>query len=385
MKRIFAALVVVGMLTASGTTAAQATGSPIKVMVIGPTESPQLSYPEAGPAGQAAAKEINAAGGVNGRPIEVTVCNDQNMPEVAADCARRVVADGFVAVAGFFTLHGAQVMPILAAGNVPWVGGGAVTPVDAQSPISFPITASVKTTAGQVMALVQNERAKRIVTVITEVSAVPSVRQYFQLGAKLSGTSIAGEVLIPPNSIDMAPFVQRVKSLNPDGVVTQLLGSDAPRFWAEALAQGFRVPTAASLATTPESTIKEAGKSGDGIYFVEGVPIPSTDIEGMDRFRAAMKQYAPNANLTTMAVRSWTAVHIVAQSLRGVKGDVTGKALLDALNQSKGITFSWVKNLQLSGPPPLSDFPRLYETTINVYRANAGSLKLVNTVQLRQK
>ena len=73
---------------------------PIKVMVITPEDNDILIIPEARIGVQAAAERINSEGGVQGHPIEVLTCNDQNDPNTAASCAREAVDAGVVAVVG---------------------------------------------------------------------------------------------------------------------------------------------------------------------------------------------------------------------------------------------------------------------------------------------
>ena len=73
----------------TGTSAAQTApapkGAPIKVMIAatlsGPTNLPEVPY-----GAEAAADRINSQGGIDGRPIDVIVCDDSNPSPDA--CAR---------------------------------------------------------------------------------------------------------------------------------------------------------------------------------------------------------------------------------------------------------------------------------------------------------
>src|SRR5580765_7326824 len=77
----------------AGTTAA-ASGEPIKLMTVGPVEAPGFSIPSIPVGAQQAIDEINAAGGINGRQVELITCNDQNDPNVAAQCGKQAVDEG---------------------------------------------------------------------------------------------------------------------------------------------------------------------------------------------------------------------------------------------------------------------------------------------------
>ena len=82
----------------TNTTAAAPAGTPIKVMQIATLTGPSNNVPQDADAGKATAKAINAAGGVNGHPIVLEVCDDKFDPNQAADCARQAVSDNVAAV-----------------------------------------------------------------------------------------------------------------------------------------------------------------------------------------------------------------------------------------------------------------------------------------------
>lgn len=65
---------------------AAAKGTPIKFLQTAPVDSPILSFPTYRTGASVAAAAINAAGGINGRPIQIEFCDDKNIPTVAAQC-----------------------------------------------------------------------------------------------------------------------------------------------------------------------------------------------------------------------------------------------------------------------------------------------------------
>src|SRR5271169_631849 len=77
-------------LAPSVTAGANTSGTPVKVMVIAPTQNQVANYPDFPAAATVAAKLINSTGGIgaNHRPVQVTYCNDMFNPNNAATCAR---------------------------------------------------------------------------------------------------------------------------------------------------------------------------------------------------------------------------------------------------------------------------------------------------------
>lgn len=77
------------------------TGEPIKIGALTSLTGPFTSWGLHVEAGmKMAAEDINAAGGVNGSPIEIIVADDQSDPEEAVVQMERLIEDGVVAIMG---------------------------------------------------------------------------------------------------------------------------------------------------------------------------------------------------------------------------------------------------------------------------------------------
>ena len=94
--------------------AAAPTGEPIKVMTMTTLEAQNVpTYKNIEVTAEAYERWINSQGGIKGRPLEVTVCDDRGDPTQATSCARDAVRDGVVAGVGSFTFFGDAVVPVL--------------------------------------------------------------------------------------------------------------------------------------------------------------------------------------------------------------------------------------------------------------------------------
>lgn len=78
----------------------EATGEPIVVAA----SSSLTFFPEAPQAVQAVFDEYNAAGGLNGRPLEYNVCDDKVDPAASAQCQKDALSAGAVAMVGSSSL-----------------------------------------------------------------------------------------------------------------------------------------------------------------------------------------------------------------------------------------------------------------------------------------
>jgi len=122
------------------TEVAAPTGEPIKVMTVTTLNAAGPTYQNIANTAEAYEAYINARGGIAGRPLEVTVCDEQFDPAVAATCARQAIEENMVAVVGSFTFFAESIVPVIAESSISWFGPCCpITPSELTSKYSFPI------------------------------------------------------------------------------------------------------------------------------------------------------------------------------------------------------------------------------------------------------
>ena len=115
-------------------------GDPIKVMTVTTLNAAGPTYQNIANTAEVYAEYINARGGIAGRPLEVTVCDEQFDPAVATTCAREAVEDDMVSIVGSFTFFAESIVPVIAESDITWFGPCCpITPSELTSPHSFPI------------------------------------------------------------------------------------------------------------------------------------------------------------------------------------------------------------------------------------------------------
>ena len=121
-RRKLALFAVVGLVAVVRGGAANATtepsdepsGDPIKVMTVTTLNAAGPTYENIANTANAYADYINARGGIAGRPLEVTVCDEQFDPAVATTCARQAVEEDMVSIVGSFTFFAESIVPVIA-------------------------------------------------------------------------------------------------------------------------------------------------------------------------------------------------------------------------------------------------------------------------------
>jgi branched-chain amino acid transport system substrate-binding protein len=366
-----------GSATTSGSAAAS--GSPVKLMVLGPLSSAVLSEPQLTAGAQAAAKVLNATGGINGHPIDIITCNDQNDPNVAANCARTAVSDGVSAVVGSGTLYGNNVDPILQQASIPSVGGIAIATEDSTSPISFPITSTP-------------------IAFIAHVGAVPASKQCSQPAAISIPNPAAdqGVTLVTNWFKQNVPSAKPVKSLVLPLTTTvfsasvgTLLNAGADCFYAMSTptvalgglkavrAAGSNALYSSDSSELPVPSLKQLGSVANGTWLVSPMALAGTSPDA-NKFAAAMAAVDPSASVDTLSEATYAGVLIVANVMKNAT-NFSGASVLAALNKSTDINIGLLAPLDFSKPAPIPSLPRDYVTGYYTYQLQNGKLVQIGT------
>ncbi|MFE0453431.1 ABC transporter substrate-binding protein [Streptomyces sp. NPDC058914] len=112
---------------------------PIVVMTWAPEGTAATNKPGMPAFARAYARWVNAHGGLGGRELTVLTCNDRNDTVDAAQCARRAIKEGAVAVVGSYSQHSESFLPHLEGAGIPYIGGYGVTNAEFTSPLSYPV------------------------------------------------------------------------------------------------------------------------------------------------------------------------------------------------------------------------------------------------------
>jgi len=320
--------------------AAKLTGTPIKIMNISQITDPTQGQPtpEAGAGVVAAAKAINAAGGINGHPIKVIVCNDQDNSNTAAGCARAAVADGVVAVVGDNTEWGNQIIPIIGASNIASIGSLPVTPQDFGSSNSFPIQPGGVGSIANCGYLLAKLGATNIDEARVDNNAAAEIKLFANLGiaADNPALSIKSDVPVPATAPDMSTYVAQVSGSN--GLIMAMEANQAERFLKAVRASDYtgKICTSSSvLAGT--NALKNFGSSINGVYVVNEFRPQVAGGAGWSAILSGFKKYAPAGTLLDdYSVNSWVST-VTFANLAKTLSTVTAASVLTGFTNAKNV------------------------------------------------
>lgn len=312
-----------------------ADGEPITIGMINQENTPVGSYPELSQAADAAFSFINEQlGGVDGRPLELEVCNTNFSAEGSSACGQQFVEAGVPAVLGGIDVFGNGV-EVLADNEIPYVGGIPVSAQSVEQPNSFQWSGG---SWGATVAFADhaaNElRAEKVAIVYGEFGSITQSAEYARTVLDRAGVATQ-MVPYPITATDLNPAIQAAATSDPDAIF--MLAADTGCAAGYEGMQTLQVTaqkyfTGACVSPTILASVDPAAVEGT-IFNVEG-PI-STDGGNPDAalYDAVIDQYGDGVDAVgpgTVTFRAAMNLYSVMAQLDGDRLD--GPAILEALS-----------------------------------------------------
>jgi ABC-type branched-subunit amino acid transport system substrate-binding protein len=327
--------------TSAAYTGPAAAGDPIKVMTIAAVNYNGPSYANILTTASLAEKWFNSHGGVAGRPIKVTTCDEQGDPNKLAACGRQAIADKDVAVIGSFTLNGESIIPELAAAKISWFGiCCAVVASELSSPIVQQIGSGLSLTGGEVVKAVQ-DGCKKIALLTADAGATTQFTITLVKNALKSanGPDLAATVLVPLTAQDYSAQVAQATN-NTDCIIDGLSETTNPPFLTAFASSGGTQRLYGAQGNLDAKVARPFAQATEGDVVVgsySDISLPAwTD------YRSAISQYkAPkDEDYNSLGgLGTWAAYVVFKQVVESMTGTIDGPTFLAAAQKAK-VTFS---------------------------------------------
>lgn len=325
-----AALVVAAFLGA-GTAAAD---EPIRIGVpVGLSGANSVVAPSVVQAGELAVAEINAGGGLLGRKIELVVADDGSGAQGAQRAFDSLVFQKKVDVLISMETSAARNagLPIVNRGRVPFIytsfyEGRSCSPwlyVNAWVPEQqvAPIVDHFMGALG----------AKSYFLIGSDYAFGRGMLEFTRAYIDANGGRVLGEEYLPMDGTDWTAIISKLKSSNPDALITSTAGG-APNvtLTKQLRAAGVDVPYG-NLAVD-EGTARNMGADAAGIY-ISASYITGIDSEENRTFLAAMQEYFGDDLKTPndLSVPQYEGVYLYKLAVERA-GTTDAKAVIDALD-----------------------------------------------------
>lgn len=265
------------ILLATGAGTASAASGPIKIGVQAPITG---EYAAEGQGIQNGVKLLvdqqNKAGGLLGRKIQVTVCDDEGKAAQAAICGRKLVNEGVIAVIGTYTSGAAlAAAPIYSAANVIQTSDGTSDELTQKGWKTFFRNAPPNSDEAEFTAkyLINVKQYKRIAILSDHSSYATGLAKATAKSIEALHGDIVANDFINAGTQDYSAVLTKVKSKNPDVLYFSGYYTDGGLIRAQMKQLGMNAVFVGGDANQNAAFAKIAGNAAQGAVIIN-VPAP---------------------------------------------------------------------------------------------------------------
>jgi len=306
-----------------------------------------MSSPLSGPAGaygqqmkegiEACFARVNAAGGVNGKPLKLVALDDGYEVDPAVANTRRLIEQEKVfGLMGFYgTASSTAVLPVIERAEVPLIGtiSGAANLRAPTVQQMFHLRASY---GDETAAAVRN-----LTTVgVSKIAVFYQDDGFGQAGLKGVQAALQAQRLepvaaaaVPRNSVDVAAAVGAIASAKPQAVVLVALYRPAAAFIQQLRAAGLNPYFVALSPVGTDQLIAELGAGNSrGIQVTQVIPYPwGSKLEVVREYRRDLALHAKGAQLSYYGLEGYLNARLVVAALQRAGANPTRASLAAAL------------------------------------------------------
>jgi ABC-type branched-subunit amino acid transport system substrate-binding protein len=298
---------------------------------------------------EAAFAEINRAGGVKGRKLELNSIDDGYEPTKSIEAVKKLLEEDKVfAIAGpVGTPTAAAIQPIATAAGAPFIGAftGAEFLREPYKPLVMNIRASYfQETEAMVEHLTKDLGASKIAIMYQDDAFGQAGLAGVKKALEKRQMQLAGEGTFERNTVAVKAALLAIKKAEPEAVIMISPYKPAAEFIKLAKQIKFN-PTFVNISFVGSDALaKELGPAGAGVVITQVVPFPlDTAIPVVGRYQASLKANAPDAKPGFVSLEGYLVGRAIIAALEKVSGDPTRQALIEAVQKAGSLDLGGFK------------------------------------------
>lgn len=342
-----------GASTSASSGASSSGGETIKIGYFGPLTGGTAQAGQAALNGaQIAVNELNEAGGVLGRQLEIVSYDDKSSPEEAVKAATKLVqVDKVNAIFG--SLHSANVQaaaPVIEESKTICVSGGtSPTWLEQGYTYLFRSISNSTVSAKQLASYADAQGLNRIAVFTSNSEYGTSGADAFQAACADYDIEFVANETMTDGDRDFTGQFAKINAAAPDAVFVWCLGDDLGAVTKQLRQSGFDGPILGSESYTLPEILENAGETANGVAFASQYIVYSDPNDAEDELmKKFLEQYIEEfdeAPASDNAFRAYDGVMMIAEAMKASGAD-SGEALRDAYNDIDGFvglagTFSY--------------------------------------------
>ena len=369
---------------------AAARGPAVDVWDIVPIGAPNQTAPQIPSGVKAAFRNINANGGIgpDHQRVVVKVCNTQGTPNGELQCAQQAASDrkAIATVGNLIVANTAAATAVFQKAGLPAINPFTQSPADFTAKINFPLFAPNFTAAGCGLLAPKAAHVKSIGFASLSLPISIDEANTAVGAAQKAGFKVTGQVQVPLTTTDVSPYVQQLEQNNPQFSVL-LFDPELVSAWLANAAQiGKSGPVCFQDGLVSYQTLVGLGSNASNVYAAAFLPDPSwKEYPLLAQFRAQaaaeVKAGDSSASLAQgndplLVLEGWIAAEVVPQVGSDIKGKITRKDFLRAINKAT-VTFGPRKGavlppIDFGKPNPIKQYSRLFNTSLFLKKWNVA-------------
>lgn len=286
---------------------------------------------------EAAFAEVNAAGGIHGRRLELTALDDGYETANAVANAKRLIDDEHVfALLSFYgSTPTTAVLPVLSARRVPLIGtvSGAESLRAPVNPYMFNIRASYADETAAIVKNLTTVRLQRIAVLYQDDAFGLSGLNGVTAALSRYGLRPVAQASVPRNSVDVDKAVMEIAKAAPQAVVMVTLSLPSAAFVRKMHAVGLSPFFVALSPVGADHLIAELGdQQARGIQVAQVVPYPwGTRTEIVRQYQKALTAFTGKAEYSYYGMEGYINARVAIAALVRCGAKPTQEELVAAL------------------------------------------------------
>ena len=288
---------------------------------------------------EAAFAEVNKAGGVKGRKLELKSVDDGYEPTKSIEAVKKLLEEDKVfAIAGTVgTPTAAATQPIATAAGAPFIGAftGAEFLREPYKPLVLNIRASYfQETEAMVEHLTKDLGASKIAIMYQDDAFGQAGLAGVKKALDKRQMQLAGEGTFERNTVAVKTALLAIKKAEPHAVIMISPYKPAAEFIKLAKQIKLDVTFVNISFVGSDALAKELGPAGAGVVITQVVPFPKdAAIPVVGRYHASLKANAPDAQPGFVSLEGYLVGRAIIAALEKVNGDPTRQALIEAVQK----------------------------------------------------
>jgi branched-chain amino acid transport system substrate-binding protein len=277
-------------------------------------------------------KEINAAGGILGRKIDIETFDTQSNPGIAKALAQKAVDQGAYAVMGpVFSGSIVVSMTETKRAEIPnFMGGEAANLTQQNNPYIFRTSFTQDTAMPKLARYIMDEvKAKSVAMIWVNNDFGKGGRDTMKKALDAQGIKVAADISTDPQQVDFTAAVLKAKQANADALFVYTNEEESARALRELKKQGYDKPIIGETTLTGQKVIELAGDAANGAIAHVGLTAdaPNPAVQDFDKKFQAEYKYRSDHN----GMKGYSAGYILKAVTEKV-GKFDSKAFAKAMH-----------------------------------------------------